>query len=322
LQAIPLVRTGSVRPVLDYLEARDLRVGPTTDRARSLLLSPTALVPYPLAGAIFEEGFRASGDPALGLRLGAASSVTELNEWAGVLDRARTIAGFLRVVAAAGRRFNTGQQFWIARRGADLCLHWRYTSRLTDGRPVVRDFSLALVLEALRLAAGDAWRPRWIRFEGAPPPHAEELAALAGESAAFDAPYVAVAISRDQLARRFPRIPAPPVSDAAVPVDDFAGSFRQLAAALLEIEELDLAVAAEAARMSERSLQRRLAEAGTSFARIVDDVRFDAACRMLGDPARKIVEISADLGYTDSANFTRAFRRWSGLSPQAFRRTG
>lgn len=35
-----------------------------------------------------------------------------------------------------------------------------------------------------------------------------------------------------------------------------------------------------------------------------------------------IVEISNELGYTDSANFTRAFRRWSGLSPQAFRQTG
>ena len=74
--------------------------------------------------------------------------------------------------------------------------------------------------------------------------------------------------------------------------------------------------------MSERSLQRRLAECGLSYARVVEDTRFDTACRMLGDPALKIVEISAELGYTDSANFTRAFRRWSGVSPQAFRRTG
>jgi len=322
LQAIPLVRTGSVRPVLDYLEAREMPVGPTTRRARALLHTPGALLPYTLGGSIFQEAFRAIGDPALGLRLGGDTSVTGLNEWAGVLDRSRTLAGFLRAIAAAGRRVNTGQQFWIKTRGSDVWLHWRYTSRLTEGRSVVRDFSLALVLEAIRLAAGEAWRPASIQFEGAPPAHAEELAALAGESATFDQPYVAVAISAARLACRFPRIAPPPRSEAAVPADDFAGSIRQLAAALLEMGELDLAVAAEAARMSERSLQRRLAEAGTSFGRVVEDVRFDAACRLLGDPARKIVEISADLGYTDSANFTRAFRRWSGLSPQAFRKTG
>jgi AraC-like DNA-binding protein len=49
-------------------------------------------------------------------------------------------------------------------------------------------------------------------------------------------------------------------------------------------------------------------------------VRFEAAVRMLDEPSMKIVEIAADLGYTDSANFTRAFRRWAGVPPQAFRR--
>ncbi|HET6303220.1 MAG TPA: helix-turn-helix domain-containing protein [Myxococcota bacterium] len=41
---------------------------------------------------------------------------------------------------------------------------------------------------------------------------------------------------------------------------------------------------------------------------------------MLRDPGVKIIEISAQLGYRDSANFTRAFRRWTGVAPQVFRR--
>ena len=72
--------------------------------------------------------------------------------------------------------------------------------------------------------------------------------------------------------------------------------------------------------MSTRSLQRHLAAAGLSFAGLVDDVRFQLACGLLRDPHSKVVEVSAELGYTDSANFTRAFRRWAGVSPRSFRR--
>jgi AraC-like DNA-binding protein len=81
-----------------------------------------------------------------------------------------------------------------------------------------------------------------------------------------------------------------------------------------------LELAAEVAGMSQRSFQRRLAEAGLRFGRLVEEARFEAARRMLRDPGVKIVEISAQLGYRDSANFTRAFRRWTGVAPQVFRR--
>ena len=42
---------------------------------------------------------------------------------------------------------------------------------------------------------------------------------------------------------------------------------------------------------------------------------------MLADPDVKVIEIAGALGYTDAGNFTRAFRSWTGLSPQEFRRT-
>ncbi len=71
-----------------------------------------------------------------------------------------------------------------------------------------------------------------------------------------------------------------------------------------------------------RTLQRRLAEAGTTYRRIVDDVRFEAACRLLEDPRRSLAEIASILGYSDPANFTRAFTRWSGTTPRAYRQRG
>ncbi len=68
-----------------------------------------------------------------------------------------------------------------------------------------------------------------------------------------------------------------------------------------------------------RMLQRRLAAAGTSHSQIVDEVRFEAACRLLGYPGRSIADIASALSYSDPAHFTRAFVRWTGTTPRAYR---
>jgi AraC-like DNA-binding protein len=78
-------------------------------------------------------------------------------------------------------------------------------------------------------------------------------------------------------------------------------------------------IVAKAAGMSVRSLQRQLAEEGLTYSRLVEQVRYDQAVTLLKRPDLKLIEIAADLGYTDSANFTRAFKRWTGVSPREFR---
>lgn len=76
---------------------------------------------------------------------------------------------------------------------------------------------------------------------------------------------------------------------------------------------------AEMARISRRSLQRQLAQDNLSYSLLVDRVRFETAVDLLQDPALSLIDISLELGYTDAANFTRAFKRWTGISPRQFR---
>lgn len=73
--------------------------------------------------------------------------------------------------------------------------------------------------------------------------------------------------------------------------------------------------------VSTRTLKRRLAENNTSFSDLVDEVRRQRALLLLEDRSLGIGEIAHRLGYSDVANFTRAFRRWTGRSPAAFRAT-
>jgi AraC-like DNA-binding protein len=69
-----------------------------------------------------------------------------------------------------------------------------------------------------------------------------------------------------------------------------------------------------------RTLQRRLAQTGTSFDALRDDVRKRAAEMYLSDATLSITEIAYLLGYSEPTGFHRAFRRWHSTTPEAFRR--
>lgn len=76
---------------------------------------------------------------------------------------------------------------------------------------------------------------------------------------------------------------------------------------------------AEVTGMSLRSFQRQLAKEHLSYSLLIDQVRFETAVGLLQDPSLKLIEIALELGYNDAANFTRAFKRWTGMSPSQFR---
>ena len=81
----------------------------------------------------------------------------------------------------------------------------------------------------------------------------------------------------------------------------------------------ELTVVAGQLGMSERTLRRRLAEAGTSFQEIVADVRTHLACRYLSETSMAIKEIGYLLGYAEVPNFHRAFKKHLGMTPGEYR---
>jgi AraC-like DNA-binding protein len=74
---------------------------------------------------------------------------------------------------------------------------------------------------------------------------------------------------------------------------------------------------ADKLHMSTRTLQRQLAQEHLSFSDIIDERRHQVALRLLRQ-RRRFEEMADVLGYTDVSNFSRAFKRWTGLSPRAY----
>jgi AraC-like DNA-binding protein len=81
-----------------------------------------------------------------------------------------------------------------------------------------------------------------------------------------------------------------------------------------------IGTAARDLAMSGRTLQRRLAEEGVSYQELLDEARKEAARRHVSEPALAICEVAYLLGYSEPAPFHRAFKRWYGMTPDAFRR--
>lgn len=77
---------------------------------------------------------------------------------------------------------------------------------------------------------------------------------------------------------------------------------------------------ADPMNISTRHLRRLLGQHGTSYERLLDEVRRDAALRLMADAAVSLTRIAYELGFQDPSSFTRAFRRWTGYSPSEFRR--
>lgn len=77
---------------------------------------------------------------------------------------------------------------------------------------------------------------------------------------------------------------------------------------------------ADKLKLSERSLQRRLAVEGLGFEALLDEVRRELSLRYLADPKIAISEVAYLLGYSEPSPFHRAFRRWTGTTPSEMRK--
>jgi len=80
----------------------------------------------------------------------------------------------------------------------------------------------------------------------------------------------------------------------------------------------DIASIAHKCGVSERTLRRRMDEAGTSFREVSDDVRRRRALQVIDEGQRRVASIAEAAGYSDATAFARAFRRWTGQAPQRY----
>jgi AraC-like DNA-binding protein len=181
----------------------------------------------------------------------------------------------------------------------------------------------------VRLAAGSSFRPDEIRFASRRTRRLRDVDILPGAPVAFEQDASAVGFPTSLLTRPLERQGGQRAMDgiddvdrwtATAPADEFAASIAQVIATLASRGFPHVDVVAAVVGTSVRALQRRLSDAGTTYARVLARARLDAATRQLLGSDATVLDVALDTGYSDHAHFSRAFRRWSGVSPCAYRR--
>lgn len=124
---------------------------------------------------------------------------------------------------------------------------------------------------------------------------------------------------RDPVLRRWLERQAADVL-AHLPADgDVRDQVRSVLSSLLTVGDVRIDTVARRLATTPRTLQRRLSRAGTSFDTLCDEVRKRAAQNYLADSTLTIAEVTYLLGYSEPTAFHRAFKRWHGTTPSAFR---
>jgi AraC-like DNA-binding protein len=190
------------------------------------------------------------------------------------------------------------------------------------------DLELSAISTFARVFTAGVVSPLWAARKGPPPPHAAHYEPILGCPVTFDAEDDSIAFKTRDLAVKL--VTANLILTNAVERilekrlenlsdDSIAAQVRDAIRPMLNGEEPTLAAVARKLALSTRTLQRRLSDEGVRFSQLLDDVRHGAAKDLLTVPGATVLEVSYLLGFAEASSFFRAFKRWTGTTPEAYR---
>jgi len=191
----------------------------------------------------------------------------------------------------------------------------------------IGDGTLAVLFNILRELCGPDWRPIEVHLSRGRPGNLEPYEALFRAPLRFGTGPNAIVFSSVWLGRRLPELDAELQRLIKRQLDEiearhgdsFPDQVRSVLRAALLTQHASADEVAALFSMHSRTLNRRLRKFDTSFRDLVDEVRYEISRQILNGTWLDVAEIASALGYADASAFTRAFRRWSGTTPGAWR---
>jgi AraC-like DNA-binding protein len=297
-----------------YLE--EARIG------ADLLEDGEGLIPTAFAFRLLEIAAHRSGIPDLGIRVGSTIDPFSLGTFGRAIASSGTVGRALLASIVHRPSWHSGERVWMTRQRDMVELHHRYVMPAGESREQAVATNLVVHLNLLKHAAAGA-RPAYVGLPVRPSRIYAELPMLADTRIDFDQPRTTIAFRRETFALPLTGASAAATSGASAPPPvlpiALVPSIEAFVVSLLGVEPPRIELVAEAAGLNPRTLQRRLAEAGVTYAELVSHTRLRLARERLVASGEKIVDIALSLGYADAAHFTRAFKRWTGLAPVVYR---
>lgn len=267
-------------------------------------------------------------DPAFALRAARCWHPSHLGALGHAWLASSTLRTGLQRLERYGRILGERPQFKLANAGGGLRFTYDHRRRDPSLQVIGADFALSLIVDMCRMNYGASLRPVEVRLSRAKPGDPEPWKHHYGCPVHFGAGEDSFLLSlrvADEILPTANRQLAGTLD--SVLTGQLAALDRNNIPARCKVELLEQLTSGEiseggmakALHMSRRTLQRKLADAKLSYQKLVDDTRRELALRYLEDPQKSITDITFLLGFSGQSAFTRAFRRWTGVSPSTYR---
>ncbi|AEG48136.1 Helix-turn-helix, AraC domain protein [Sphingobium chlorophenolicum L-1] len=329
--ALATIRAAPLLRFKERLDLREPRVQSLFRRhgiAASQYSDPYAVVPLSAYVAFIEEAAMLSGDPLLGARVGQGYRPADIGPIGILFSISESLrVGFSRL-ARMLPAFQAHTSVALLEEEAGVAWVYKINEAQIWPRRQDAEYAISATCAMIRSSCGSSWCPIEVRFEHEPPSDPAVVRMLRGifrapvsfghatNALVMDASHVdkirhiedrdLVTVLEHHLTDLLGKIPQDPsVKQAVLTVIDIYLGHRRLEAQVI----------ASALGMPVRTLQRRLAEEGTSIRQLVQVHRLAAANQRLGTGGTPIANVAEALGYADSTSFSRAFRDWTGTPP-------
>ncbi len=327
-----LVRAGILQGFGDA--CREFEVDPDSLLARvglprDVLHDPDLYIHRDRCIALLAAGARQTGCPTFGLRLAARQDQSVIGALAHLISRGATV----REALDLARQYLTYHL-----RGADV------TYRLLDAEWCVveaemgfepreenrqsADLTVVHIEGILRKLGGPDLRVREFRMIHPAPDDPAPYETWLSAPIQWEQSALGVVIPAAVLAEPPATVPdikeflVQYVEGLAAPLDpdNLASQTRAVVRSLIGSSDVTIEVVSASIGMHVRELQRDLRELGFSFRELRDEGYREYACARLRLPETNVGDLALLLGYSDGSAFSRAFKRWTGKSPTAWRR--
>jgi AraC-like DNA-binding protein len=286
-------------------------------------------VPRDAVMHLWDVAVAATNDPSIGLVVG--SKIRSTTYYAlglafmtsdTLLDSLEQLARYIRVIATVPLELTLRES------GQRVVLEMEYIDERYPLVPVAFDSFIASVVALCRLATTPAFSPVELRLKCEDNGRGGDYRAVFNAPVVFGAKKNALVFKTSDLREPLPgrstdlmyasdRILEDYV--AALQPDAVSTEVRKLLLSLLPSGKANQDMVAKKLNMSRSTLQRRLQEESTNYRELLESTRQSLAIEYVRSGEYSLSYIAYLLGFSDQSNFSRAFRRWTGQSPKAFR---
>ena len=332
---VALLKSEQAFPFIDYMKSAGMPVAKYLKQARlpvSLLNHESGMIVERQLWELLEIVSEQEAMHDFGLRVGLEIDVhQQLNGMMPRLMAQPTLLGVVQAFCQVVHEESSDATFWLTS-SDNQDTHWFCRGGVPGINVGERDaelYTMTFMIKLIRLITGPAWWPDTIRLKTNDEHGLHSSHLLRVNHLEFGQVATAIEIPSFALNPHFfenlkeTRASATQSTKTVcqpILANTISESLQEMLSLYLATGEIDLQHAADLLGVSPRTLQRQLTRESTNYAKLVDVIRFNSAIPLLKDQGIKLVDIAYDLGYSDPAHFTRAFRRWAGMTPREFRR--